>query len=178
MALFGNPEYKTLSDLFIQQLDDLYDAENRLTKALPNLAEAASSPELRGAFESHLRQTEGHVMRLISIFRRLAHEPEGDTCQAMKGLIKEGDAMISAGGDPHVRDAGLVAAAQRVEHYEMAGYGSARAFAEQLGLHDVADTLQKTLDEEKEADRILTSIALGGVNVLAGQATPQQQELQ
>jgi ferritin-like metal-binding protein YciE len=169
MGLFGMTEFNSLNDLFVQQLEDLYDAEQRLTNALPKMAEAASSSELKQAFQSHLLQTEEHVKRLERIFGLISREPERETCAAMKGLIKEGAAMIDARGDNGVRDAGLIAAAQRVEHYEMAGYGSVRAFAQQLGLQEVAQTLQQTLDEEKEADQKLTAIAQGGINTRAGQ---------
>ena len=164
MAMFAIAEFKNLNDLFIQQLEDLYDAEQRLTDALPKMAQAANSPELRQAFEHHLVQTRGHVNRLESVFNKLSKTPERETCYAMKGLIKEGEDMISAKGDAAVRDAGLIAAAQRVEHYEMAGYGTVRTFAQQLGLEDVAHILQQTLDEEGEADHKLTEIARGSVN--------------
>jgi ferritin-like metal-binding protein YciE len=128
------------------------------------MAEAATSSELKQAFQSHLQETQGHVARLEQIFAMISREPARETCAAMKGLIKEGEEMIDARGDDTVRDAGLIAAAQRVEHYEMAGYGSVRAFAQQLGLTDIARTLQQTLDEEKSADQKLTSIAQGGIN--------------
>lgn len=172
MALFGITEFNSLNDLFTQQLEDLYDAENRLTKALPKMAEAASSGELKRAFQSHLQETEGHVRRLEKIFGMISRKPERETCAAMKGLIKEGEEMIDAHGDPTVRDAGLIAAAQRVEHYEMAGYGSVRAFAEQLGMNEAAQILQQTLDEERNADQKLTTIAQTGVNVRAQHGAP------
>jgi ferritin-like metal-binding protein YciE len=174
MALFGMTEFNSLDDLFLQQLEDLYDAEKRLTQALPKMAEAASSGELKQAFQAHLHETEGHVRRLEKIFGMISHEPERETCAAMKGLIKEGEEMIDAHGDPVVRDAGLIAAAQRVEHYEMAGYGSVRAFAQQLGMTEAAQILQQTLNEEKEADSKLTTIAQTSVNAQAGRATRAQ----
>jgi ferritin-like metal-binding protein YciE len=172
MGLFGMTEFNNLNDLFLQQLEDLYDAENRLTKALPKMAEAASSPELRRAFQTHLQQTEEHVRRLQRIFEMLPHEPERETCAAMKGLIQEGEEMIDAKGDNQVRDAGLIAAAQRVEHYEMAGYGTVRSFAQQLGMQDVAQILQQTLDEEKETDEQLTEIAETAINAQASKGSP------
>jgi ferritin-like metal-binding protein YciE len=167
MAMLSTTTFNDLNDLFINQLEDLYDAENRLTSALPKMAEAANSPELKNAFSNHLAQTKGHAQRLEQIFRQLGCEPKRETCEAMKGLVKEGSEMIDAEGDPAVKDAALIAAAQRVEHYEMAGYGTVRTFARQLGLTDVAKTLQQTLDEEGQTDKILTQIAERGVNVQA-----------
>lgn len=163
MALLAN-EFNNLQDLFVQQLKDLYDAEQQLTKALPQMAEAANSSSLRNAFNEHWRQTQDHVRRLEQVFRGINCEPESESCPAMKGMIKEGQDMISAKGDPAVRDAGLIAAAQRVEHYEIAGYGTVRTFAQQMGRDDLAQILQQTLDEEGEADKMLTSIAQRGIN--------------
>jgi ferritin-like metal-binding protein YciE len=163
MALFGH-EFKGLNDLFVNQLQDLYDAENRLTEALPKMADAASSSQLKSAFQDHLQQTQTHVARLEHVFNRLGCDAKRETCDGMKGLIKEGEGMIGATSDNDTRDAGLIAAAQKVEHYEIAGYGTVRAFAEQLGLSDVAQLLQQTLDEESEADRKLTQIAESRVN--------------
>src|SRR5690348_18377449 len=134
MGLFSSHEYRSLQDLLISQMEDLYDAEKRLTDALPKMAEASSSPQLRNAFTSHLQQTKDHVARLDLAFRHLGHTAGHETCQAMKGLISEGEQVISAKGDSAVKDAALIAAAQRVEHYEMAGYGSARTFAQRLSL--------------------------------------------
>lgn len=170
MGLFSTTEFNSLDDLFLHQIEDLYDAEKRLTKALPQMAKAAHHPELKQAFEHHLRETEGQVNRLEKIFSLLGQSPTRETCAAMKGLIEEGEEMISARGDDDVRDAALIAAAQRVEHYEMAGYGTARNFAERLGLHEASRLLQQTLDEEKNADSKLTQIAEGSVNVHAKQA--------
>lgn len=164
MGLLGNPEFDDLNDLFIEQLEDLYDAEKRLTDALPKMAEAATATELKQAFRAHEAQTQQHVQRLEQIFERIGKSPERTTCEAMKGLIKEGEEMISAKGSDFVRDAALIAAAQRVEHYEIAGYGTVRSFAERLGMDDVAQTLQQTLDEEGETDKRLTAIAEGSVN--------------
>jgi ferritin-like metal-binding protein YciE len=167
MALFGGTEFNSLEDLFVNQIEDLYDAENRLTKALPKMADAASSSSLKQAFQSHLTETEGHVSRLETIFREVNVEPKRETCQAMKGLISEGEDMVDATGDSAVKDAALIAAAQRVEHYEISGYGTARTIAQQLGLTDVATLLQQTLNEEKAADQKLNTIAESSVNVQA-----------
>jgi len=167
MALFGGNEFNSLDDLFVNQIEDLYDAENRLTKALPKMADAAASSSLKQAFQSHLRETEGHVARLETIFREVKVDPKRETCEAMKGLISEGEDMISATGDSDVKDAALIAAAQRVEHYEISGYGTARTIAQRLGLTDVAALLQQTLEEEKAADQKLTTIAESSVNVRA-----------
>ncbi len=163
MTLFSN-ELNSLKDLLVQQCEDLYDAEQRLTKALPKMADAATNSQLKQAFQSHLVETQGHVSRLETVFAQLGVEPKRETCDAMKGLIAEGEEMINAKGDTEVKDAALIAAAQRVEHYEMAAYGSARTFARQLGLQQAAATLQQTLDEEGAADKKLTAIAESSVN--------------
>jgi ferritin-like metal-binding protein YciE len=156
---------ETMEDLFLEQIEDLYDAEHRLVKALPKMAEAANSQSLRQAFQSHLMETEGHVTRLESIFRALGQEPKAETCDAMKGLVSEGEDMIShTEDDSPVRDAGLIAAANRVEHYEIAAYGSARTFAQTLGLTQAVSLLDQTLQEEKAADQKLTQIAEEMVN--------------
>ena len=157
----------SVHDLLIAELRDLHDAEKHLVEALPKMAEAASSTELRDAFSHHLEETRRHLTRLDEMFKNLDEKPSGETCEAMKGLIKEGEHFIHAKGEPEVRDAGLIGAAQRVEHYEMAGYGTARTLATRLGFHDIAKTLQATLDEEGAADRKLTSIAEGNVNPTA-----------
>jgi ferritin-like metal-binding protein YciE len=167
MGLFSNIELNSLKDLLINQMEDLYDAEYRLTDALPKMADAASSPELRNAFTTHLQQTKGHITRLDQAFRQLGHSPKRETCEAMKGLVSEGSEIISAKGDSAVKDAALIAAAQRVEHYEMAGYGSARTFAQRLGLTEVARLLQETLNEEEQTDKLLTQIAEQHINVQA-----------
>jgi ferritin-like metal-binding protein YciE len=170
MALFSTTSLNSLNDLLVEQLQDLYDAEQRLTKALPEMATAAKSTELKQAFQNHLRETQSHVTRLEEVFGILGKDPEAVTCHAMKGLIKEGEEMISARGDANVKDAALIAAAQRVEHYEIAGYGSARTFAEQLGHIDAARILQQTLDEEGAADKKLTQIAEQSINWKASTA--------
>jgi len=171
MGLFTSTEFNSLDDLFVNQLADLYDAEKRLTDALPKMAEAANSPALQRAFLEHLQQTRNHVTRLEQIFQGLGQTPESETCQAMKGLISEGEEMIKAKGDSAVKDAALIAAAQRVEHYEMAGYGTARTFALRLGHQQAAELLQTTLEEEGAADKLLTQIAEQQVNTRAAQSS-------
>jgi ferritin-like metal-binding protein YciE len=167
MPIFSTLEFNSFQDLFQHQIEDLYDAENRLTQALPKMAEAAHSSQLKQAFQSHLRETEGHVSRLEQIFREMRIDPKRETCPAMKGLIAEGEEMIKATGDPDVKDAALIAAAQRVEHYEISGYGTARAFARRLGLTQAANLLQQTLEEESAADEKLNRIAETSVNTRA-----------
>jgi ferritin-like metal-binding protein YciE len=150
---------KTLHDLFIDELKDLYSAETQLTKALPKMAKAASSDELREAFESHLKETEGQIERLDKIFKELDASPRGKKCKAMEGLVEEGKEAIELDAEDAVRDAALIAAAQRVEHYEMAGYGTVRTYAQLLGMDDAVELLQETLDQEGAADEKLTGIA-------------------
>jgi ferritin-like metal-binding protein YciE len=155
---------ETMEDLFLEQVEDLYDAERRLVKALPKMAEAATSQTLRQAFESHLLETEGHVSRLENVFRTLGQDPKTHTCDAMKGLISEGEDIISDIDQSSLRDAGLIAAANRVEHYEIAAYGSARTFAQTLGMTEAASLLEQTLQEEKKADQKLTQLAENMIN--------------
>ena len=157
----------SLRDLLVEELRDLYNAETQLVDALPKMAEAATSHELKSAFEHHLEETREHVSRLENTFQQINEESSGETCEAMKGLIKEGEILLKAEGDPDVRDAGLIGAAQRVEHYEMAGYGTARSLARRLGENQVAESLQQTLNEEAEANKKLTTIAESRVNVSA-----------
>jgi ferritin-like metal-binding protein YciE len=164
---FTTLKLDSLRDLLLEELRDLYSAETQLVDALPKMAEAATSRELKSAFEDHLQETEEQVARLDDIFQLLDETFSGETCEAMKGLIKEGEILVKAQGDPAVRDAGLIGAAQRVEHYEIAGYGTARTLALRLGQKQIADTLQATLNEEAQADKKLTSIAEGQVNVAA-----------
>jgi ferritin-like metal-binding protein YciE len=156
-------QLQTLNDLFEEQVGDLYSAEKQLTEALPKLAAAASHDELRKAFEQHLGETHDHVQRLEEIFGQIGIPTPTKTCAAMQGLIREGQEMVSAQGDAAVRDAGLIGAAQRVEHYEIAAYGTVRTLADQLGLDDAKDLLDQTLDEESQADKLLTKIATGGM---------------
>jgi ferritin-like metal-binding protein YciE len=150
---------KNLEELLVDELKDLYSAETQLIKALPKMAEAATSPELKQAFEGHLLQTRGHAERLVQALGLLGESEGGKTCHAMKGLIDEGSEAIKADAPDAVRDADLIGAAQRVEHYEMAAYGCARAFALKLGKGDIADILQLTLKEEGEANKKLITIA-------------------
>jgi ferritin-like metal-binding protein YciE len=154
----------TMDDLLLDELRDLYDAEKQLTKALPKMAKAATSDELREAFEEHLRQTEGHVERLEQIFEQLGEKASGKKCAAMNGLIKEGDEVASDVDNDSVRDAGLIAAALKVEHYEISGYGSVRTHAQMLGHEQAVRLLQQTLDEEKQADQKLNDLAESMIN--------------
>ena len=158
----------SIEKLFVEELRDLYSAENQITKALPKMANAATSKELRQAFEHHLRQTEGHIERLEQICRILGTNPKGKTCEGMKGVIEEGNSMLKEADEGSVRDAALISAAQRVEHYEMAAYGTVRTYASQLGQSQCARLLEETLEEEKQTDQKLTSIA-SKVNVQAQQ---------
>ena len=160
----------SLEDLFVEQLQDLYDAEHQITKALPKMAKAASSSQLQQAFQMHLQQTEQQIQRLEQVFESVGQKAKGKTCEAMKGLIKEGDELMSMNAAPEVLDAGLIASAQRVEHYEMAGYGSVRTWAQQLGNQQAVQLLQQTLDEEGETDHKLTQIAESMVNTRAAGA--------
>lgn len=154
----------SLQELLVEEIKDLYDAEHQLTKALPKMAKAATNTQLQNAFNSHLTETEGHIKRLEQVFEALGEKPSRKTCKAMKGLVEEGSEAIEEDMEPEVKDAALIAAAQRVEHYEMAGYGSARSFAQTLGHSDVAKLLQQTLNEEGAADEKLTKIAESRVN--------------
>ena len=165
---------ETMQDLFLEQIMDLYDAEQRLVKALPKMADAAISPQLRQAFQSHLQETRTHVDRLDRIFNRMGQKPKTQTCDAMKGLIDEGEDIVSDTAESPVRDAGLIATANRVEHYEIAAYGSARTFAANLGLSDAASLLEQTLEEEKRADAKLTQLAQSSVNTQAAQSVPSR----
>ncbi len=161
---------ESLKDLYLEQLRDLFSAETQLVEALPKMAEAATSLDLKSGFNHHLRQTREHVMRLERIFSALGERPEGETCQGMKGLIKEGEEMAKAKGEPEVIDAGLIAAAQRVEHYEIAGYGTVRTYAEMLGADEAVSLLEKTLQEEEETDAKLTELAESHINAEAEMA--------
>lgn len=158
MALF-TMKLENLEQLFLQELRDLYDAEDQITEALPKMIEAAHYPQLKDALQEHLEITRQQIQRLDQIFNILGEDASGQTCKGMKGVIKEGDEIISQGGDGATVDAGIISAAQRVEHYEMAGYGTVRTYAELLGQQQIATLLQQTLDEEKEADEKLTEIA-------------------
>jgi ferritin-like metal-binding protein YciE len=157
----------SLEDLYIEQLRDLYSTESQIMEALPQMEEAASSSDLKSAFRQHLDQTRRQRERLETIFHRMNRDPEGESSNAMEGLIEDGETIIDAQGDPGVRDAGLIAQAQRVEHYEIAGYGCARTFASRLGFSQDVQILQQTLNEEGETDKHLTQLAEGKINVRA-----------
>jgi ferritin-like metal-binding protein YciE len=154
--------HDSLRTLFVDQLKDLYWAETKSIELWPKIAAAASDPELRETLDSHIGKTHRHVERLKTIFHEIGEPAEAETCQAMHGLMLEVQDAITGYDDPTVRDAALITSVQRMEHYEMAGYGTVRTFAEVLGYDTVADTLQKTLDEEGDADHRLTDIAVGG----------------
>jgi ferritin-like metal-binding protein YciE len=161
-------QLNSLDDLFVSELKDLYNAEKQLLKAIPKMAKAASSKALQNGFNKHLRQTEGHVSRLEKVFEELGVSPRGKKCKAMEGLIEEGQEVIDEDADADVKDAALIAAAQRVEHYEIAGYGCARTYANLLNHKKAVTLLQQTLDEEGETDKTLTKLA-EQINVSAEQ---------
>jgi ferritin-like metal-binding protein YciE len=157
----------SLKDLYIEQLKDLYSAETQLLDALPKMAGRATSPDLKQAFNEHLRQTHDHVRRLEQVFQDLGDSPKGETCEGMRGLVREGDEMIDMKGDDKVIDAGLIAAAQRIEHYEIAGYGTVRTYAEMLGKQQHVSLLDRTLQEEEMTDEKLTRLAESHINAEA-----------
>jgi ferritin-like metal-binding protein YciE len=150
----------TVEKLFVNELKDLYSAEKQITRALPKMAKAATTEELRNAFKTHLEQTKGQIERLDRVFEILGKTGGGKTCQGMKGLIEEGSEMMEEAEEGEVRDAGLISAAQRVEHYEIAAYGTVRTIANMMGQKEVAQLLQETLEEEGETDKLLTKIAM------------------
>ena len=158
---------ESLDALFLHEVKDLLSAEKQLTKALPKMAKGAGSESLRAAFQEHLEQTKGHVERLEQIFTLLGKTARAEHCKAMEGLIEEGADLLEEEGAPMVKDAALIGAAQRVEHYEISAYGTARTLAELLGLNEAVTLLQQTLDEEKETDEKLTQLAMSEVNVEA-----------
>ena len=160
-------ELESLRDLYIDELKDLYSAEKQLVKALPKMAKNATNPDLKKAFSDHLAQTEGHVERLEQIFESLEASPRGKKCVGMEGLIEEADEMLEEDADEDVLDAGLISKAQHVEHYEMAGYGTVHRWAVTLGESEHAELLEQTLNEEKEADELLTQLAEASINVEA-----------
>jgi ferritin-like metal-binding protein YciE len=159
----------TLEDLLLHELRDLYSAEKQLLKALPKMAKAASHEELKAGFEEHLAQTETHVERLEHAFEMLGKPARAETCKAMKGLVEESSDIIDEDAEDAVHDAALICAAQKVEHYEIASYGTVCAWAEKLGLNDLKDLLGETLEEEKETDEKLTELAESAINVEASQ---------
>ena len=158
----------SVEKLFVEELKDLYSAENQITKALPKMVKAATSKDLKQAFESHLRETEGQIQRLEKICGILGASPRGKSCDGMKGVLEEGSSMLHETAEGDIRDAALISAAQRVEHYEMAAYGTVRSYAELLGKPEIARLLEETLEEEKAADQKLTAISQK-VNVRANQ---------
>ena len=162
-----------LRELYIDELKDLYSAENQLVKALPKMAKAAASAELRQGFEKHLKQTQGQVQRLEKIFQALGESPKGKKCKGMEGLIEEGSEAMEEDYEGSVMDAALIGAAQRVEHYEIAGYGTVRSMAETLGEDDHVALLEQTLEEEKETDQKLTEIA-GQINTQANEIAEKE----
>jgi ferritin-like metal-binding protein YciE len=167
----------SLHDLYVEELRDLYNAEKQLLKALPKMAKAANDPSLSAAFDEHLTVTEGQVARLDRIFKQLGERPTGKKCVAMEGLIEEGKEIMEQDAEPAVLDAALIAAAQKVEHYEIAGYGCVRTYARLLGFEDAAELLQETLDEEGETDKKLTELAESVINIEAeeeGEDEPQR----
>jgi ferritin-like metal-binding protein YciE len=166
---------ETLQELLVDELKDLYSAENQIIKALPKMIKSATSDELRSAFEEHLEQTKVHVERLDQIFEELDETPRGKKCKGMEGLIEEGKEMMEEVVEDDVLDAALISAAQRVEHYEIAGYGTVRTYAELLGMDDAAKLLQETLEEEKETDKRLSGIA-ESVNIEATDEAEEEEE--
>jgi ferritin-like metal-binding protein YciE len=166
----------SLHKLYVEELRDVYNAENQLLKALPKMAKAASSEELKQALEDHLEETQGHIERLDEVFEALGENSKGKTCQAMKGLIEEGSEILSEKGEESVLDAGIIAAAQKVEHYEMATYGTLRTWANLLGQEEAAELLQETLNEEGDADQRLNELAEEIVNPEALAQSEEQEE--
>jgi len=169
------PTLDSLETLMQEELKDMYDAEKQLTKALPKLAKKATAQELKDAFEEHLQQTQEHISRLEQVFEELGLPARGKKCEGMQHLIAEGDEMIKEAEDDSTRDALMIAAAQKVEHYEIASYGTLRTWANLLGKNMVASLLEETLDEEKEADERLTGIAESSVNEAAAQRNGESQ---
>ncbi len=170
------PSLSSLEDLLKDEIKDIYDAEKQLTKALPKLAKKASNDQLRQALQQHLQETERHIERLEQIFEQLEMPAKGKKCEGMKHLIEEGNDMIADADDDATRDAVMIASAQKVEHYEIATYGTLRTWANLLGKNEAAALLEETLEEEKEADLKLTSIAESGVNVAAAEGDEEQEE--
>jgi ferritin-like metal-binding protein YciE len=160
-------ELKDLNELYIDELKDLYNAENQILKALPKMIDSASDADLKNALQDHMSQTQGHVTRLEQIFDNLGEKPSGKVCRGMQGVLEEGSEILKETAEGPVKDAGMISAAQRVEHYEMAGYGSVIAFAKLLNDNDAVDLLQETLDEEVAADSKLSKIAESTVNLQA-----------
>ena len=171
-------ETQTLHDAFIEELKDAYDAEKQLTKALPKLAKASTSPELRQAFEDHLEETNGHVEKLEQVFQGLDEKPKGQRCDGIAGIIDEGKKVMDEDFEGATMDACLITAAQRAEHYEIAAYGTLVAWAKTMGHNDASDLLQEILDEEKAADERLNAIAESGVNEEAASGMEEREEVE
>lgn len=169
-------ELESLRELYIDELKDLYSAEKQLVKALPKMVKNATSPELKQAFQDHLAKTETHVERLEQIFESLEASPRGKKCVGMEGLIEEANELIGEDADEDVLDAGLISKAQHVEHYEMAGYGTVRTYALTLGESEHAELLEETLNEEKEADELLTQLAESSINIEAASGDEESDE--
>jgi ferritin-like metal-binding protein YciE len=169
-------ETGTLHEAFVEELRDIYDGEKQLIKALPKMAKAANSPELRAAIEAHLEETRQQVERLDQVFAAVDQKPRGKHCEGLAGIIEEGQAMMQEDFDEATADAALIASAQRVEHYEMATYGTLVAWARAMGHDEAADLLQETLDEEKATDEKLNSLAEGGINEQAAEGAQGEEE--
>ena len=166
---------KTMQDLFVNELRDIYHAEKQLLRALPKMAKSSTHPELKQVFESHLEETRGQVERLEQVFDQLDLSKRAKPCQAMEGLIEEAKELLAEKPEPNVLDAGLISAAQHVEHYEMAGYGTCRTWARLLGYENQAQLLQQTLDEEQATDLLLTDIATSQINIDAEEADDEEE---
>ena len=169
----------SLEKLFVEELRDIYNAEKQLTRALPRMAKAAESPELQQAFSKHLKETEGQIKRLEQIFQELGQAVRGKKCKGMEGLIEEGKEKMQEEGEAPVIDAALIAAAQKVEHYEIAAYGCLRTYAELLGFERAVQLLQETLEEEEATDKILTQLGESGINeaaALVGSESAEEEE--
>ena len=162
-------QMENLQDLLIEEMKDIYNAEGQLLKAMPKMAKKATNPKLKKAFETHLRETEGQIKRLEQAFEKLGEKAKGKKCHAMEGLLEEGKEIMSEDMEDEVMDAALIAAAQKVEHYEIASYGTVRTWANLLGLKDVERLLQQTLDEEGKTDKLLTQLAESEINIEAEQ---------
>src|ERR1051325_610520 len=167
---------QTLKDLYIDELKDVYDAENQIAKALPKMAKEAGNEELRAAIEQHLDQTQTQIERLEQIFEELGEKAKGTKCEATKGLLEEAKRMMEEAEDEDVRDAAIIGSAQKVEHYEIAAYGTLRTYAELLGFDEQAELIQETLDEEKETDENLTELAVSCINLDANEDDEGEEE--
>lgn len=167
---------ETLAELYVHELKDIYSAEKQITKALPKLAKAANCEELKAGFEEHLQQTEGQIERLEKIFKRLGESPNGPKCKGMEGLLAEGSEFIEEEAAPSVLDAGMIVAAQKVEHYEIAAYGSLCTFAEHLGYEEDLELLKETLNEEEDTDEKLTQLAESHINEEAETGEDENEE--